>query len=253
MRATSIVGMIAMLVIAGLLVALAVAIVRFQRRRKQIADAAGRLSVEQLEHLYALITKIGSAASTGGVLAYSPVPASHRDYVVSIPEDLPGFPWAGWSFAVEAAKEVSFRRLHDAAAFTGLGGRRYRYVAVPRQATKSGKHRNVFDPARYLEQSPALRDAVVAACPEYPAQLLSFLLCDRNIEFEPINQPRIGTSPAWVQDPEFQSCDTCGKRMALVIQLPGTLVHPKAFHRGTFFLFGCKAHPEQLKTLGQFT
>lgn len=39
----------------------------------------------------------------------------------------------------------------------------------------------------------------------------------------------------------------------LVLQLPGTVISSKSFHRGTFYLFGCARHPEQTKSLGQFT
>ena len=111
----------------------------------------------------------------------------------------------------------------------------------------------MFDPGRCIAASPALADALREVSPGHPRELLSYLVCNERIEFEPIDQSRIGTNPAWVQDPELPSCRRCGTRMALIVQLPGDVVHPRAFHRGTFFLFGCRKHPEETKTVAQYT
>lgn len=113
----------------------------------------------------------------------------------------------------------------------------------------------MFSPGDYVARSPALLDALTALCAAYPRELLAFLLCvgRESFEFEPIDQGRIGTTPAWVQDPEYPTCDHCRKRMQLIVQLPGMVISEKAFHRGTFFLFGCPVHPHHTKQLGQFT
>jgi hypothetical protein len=137
-----------------------------------------------------------------------------------------------------------------------LLGRVYRLVRVPRHQTKnSTKQRNAYSSQQYIAKNPALLSALGDVCRKYPDDLLSYLLCvgRESFEFEPIDQVRIGTSPAWVQDPEYPICDDCKKRMRLVLQLPGTLVSKKSFHRGTFYLFGCATHPHQTKSLGQFT
>lgn len=93
------------------------------------------------------------------------------------------------------------------------------------------------------------------ACPENPHGLLAYLLCAgrESYEFEPIDQARVGTSPSWVQDPQHQLCPQCQRRMSLILQLPGTLLSHQAYHRGTFFLFGCPTHPTETSSLGQFT
>jgi hypothetical protein len=154
------------------------------------------------------------------------------------------------------SEEVAFNIVEGATAETLLLGNVYRPVQVPRhKAKRSAKVRNAFSPEKYLANSPALRKALEEVCPEYPAELLAYLLCigSESFEFEPINQARIGTSPAWVQDPSHPSCDQCGKRMQLILQLPGTTISKKALHRGTFYLFGCTRHPDQITSLGQFT
>jgi hypothetical protein len=150
---------------------------------------------------------------------------------------------------------VQFRFVDTTEQLTQLLGRQYRAVAVPRVRIKSGKARNRFNPKQYLKDNAELEEKLARICPQYPAELLSYLLCagQESFEFEPIFQARIGTSSAWVQEPEFKYCPRCDKRMALILQVPGSLIHPKRFHSGTFFQFGCKAHPDQTASLGQFT
>ncbi|MEW6366226.1 MAG: hypothetical protein AB1714_16485 [Acidobacteriota bacterium] len=176
--------------------------------------------------------------------------------LIPIPTGLPDFPWAGRVVEVKVAETVEFRFVKSVAAEPWLLGRAYRPVRVARHQTKNrAEARNTFSPRWYVANSKELLEALWAVCPKYPTELLSYLLCvgGLSFEFEPIDQGRIGTSPAWVQDPEHQTCDKCKKRMYLVLQLPGTVISKKAFHRGTFFFFGCRAHPNETKTLAQFT
>jgi len=106
-----------------------------------------------------------------------------------------------------------------------------------------------------VKDSPLLRERLLAVCSKYPDGLLSYLLCAGrdSFEFEPVCQGRIGTSAAWVQGPAFQYCDRCKKRMLLIVQLPGTLLHRKALHGATFYFFGCKDHPDRTATVSRFT
>lgn len=243
-------------VLGAAAVALAVIILRFARKARHIAAAAGAATPQQLERIYALVEGTGTVASTGYVLARTNQRAAGQDCLVPIPQALHDFPWAGQVVEVTVSDAVRFRFTEAAASEPVLLGQVYRPVRVPRrQAKRSGKAHNVFAPDGYLAGNPELQQALQAVCPRHPAELLSYLLCAGRAshEFEPIDQVRIGTSAAWVQDPEPQACDRCGQRMGLVLQLPGTVISKKAFRRGTFYLFGCVAHPDQTKTLGQYT
>ena len=97
--------------------------------------------------------------------------------------------------------------------------------------------------------------ALRALCPRYPSELLAYLLSTglATFEFDGINQARIGGTPAWIQDPEFPVCPQCGKRMKFILQLPGSLLHKKGFQEATFYLFGCKQHPENIQSVEQYS
>ena len=83
--------------------------------------------------------------------------------------------------------------------------------------------------------------------------LLSYLLCAGldSFEFEPIDQARIATYPAWAQSPEHRTCNTCRAPMILIVQVPGTLI--SANDLGIHYLLGCRAHPDQTEAVTQFT
>lgn len=243
-------------VLLAAVAALAVALVRFNRKRLHIARCASSASSAQLEHIYTLVEKLGTVSAVGYVLARTNRLSAETRCLVPVPNELEGFPWAGRVIEAKVSKDVDFQFVQADVVEPTLLGHVYRLVRVPRHQTKgSAKERNTFSPERYVGGSPALVSALEVVCPEYPQELLSYLLCvGRNsFEFEPIDQARIGTGPAWVQDPAHQTCEECKKRMKLVLQLPGTVLSEKAFHRGTFYLFGCVSHPHRTKTIGQFT
>lgn len=236
--------------------ALAVVLVRFNRKRLYVARCAATTTPEQLERIYSLVEQTGTRAANGYVLARTNKTTTETRCLVPIPKGLPEFPWAGRVVEATVSNTVELQFVEAAAFEPSLLGHVYRPVQVPRHPTKSStKERNTFSPERYVANSAELSAALSTVCPKYPTELLSYLLCvgRASFEFEPIDQARIGTSPAWVQDPEHQTCDECKRRMHLVLQLPGTVISKKAFHRGTFYLFGCVTHPDRTKTLGQFT
>lgn len=242
-------------IFVGLAAALAVIIIRFNRKRLHIIRAAAGATDEQLECIYRRIEASSAEAPNGFILGRTNKQAHDERCLIAIPHSLENFPWAGRVVQIEVERDVKFRFADESVGCTRLLGKEYRAVAVPRSRTKTGKLRNTFSPQRYISESSGLREKLTAVCPRYPEELLSYLLCAgrESFEFEPIDQARIGTSAAWVQDPEFKYCPLCKRRMSLIIQLPGTLAHRKAFHRGTFFLFGCATHPDQTASSGQFT
>ena len=243
---------IAVLVAVG---ALAVALIRFNRKRLLVIRAAAAATDQQLEDVYRLVEACGTEAPSGFVLARTNDMRPDSASIVHLPSGLEDFPWGSRSIAVEAEREVRLRVVDAAAQPTRLLGRRYRPVAVPRYAGKSGKVRNRFIPSQYVKGNAELRAQLQSICPLYPEELLSYLLYAgrASFEFEPIDQARIGATPAWVQDPEFQYCDSCQKRMALILQIPGTLVHENAYNGATFYLFGCRQHADRTATVAQFT
>jgi hypothetical protein len=194
---------------------LAVLLVGFHRKHVHIIRAASGATDAQLEDIYQQVEAGGSEVSKGWVLARTNAVVEDESCIVRVP-DLPDFPWSGKSIRIEADKSVQFRLNEEKAPHTQLLGRIYTPVAVPRIQLKSGKARNRFDPKQYLKSNAALRDKLAAVCPEYP-------------------------------------CGQCKKRLGLILQQPGTLVHKKAFHAGTFYLFGCASHPDQTATIVQYT
>ncbi|WP_273429771.1 hypothetical protein [Chitinibacter tainanensis] len=244
-----------LLAIVAIAIPLAIAVVRFNRKRRYIESAASAASSKQLNSIYEQIEQVGTVPSNGFVLAHSNELSSETRCLVPVPE-LANFPWAGRVVEITADTDVHFHFVDSTVTEPTLLGRVYRPVSIPRHKTKNAqKERNVFSPERYLIHNEKLHLALSEICPKYPSELLSYLLCigRESYEFEPIDQARIGTSPAWVQDPENQTCPECNRRMQLILQIPGTVISKRAFHRGTFYLFGCNRHPHQTKSIGQFT
>ncbi len=234
---------------------LAFVLVRFNIKRLRIIRVAATATDQQLEEIYRLVEAIGSERPNGFVLARLNRVAGDFSCIVAIPQQMRRFPWAGKSVAVQVDTDVRFRLVDDHERKADFLGREYRLVALPRIRSKIGKIRNLFVPTTYARKNEVLREKLASICPEYPTELLSYLLCvgQETFGFEPMRQGRIGTTPEWVQDPEFQYCDQCNKRMALIVQLPGRLLHKKAFQEGTFYFFGCKTHPDRTRTVAQFT
>ena len=229
---------------------------RFNVRRRRVIRCVQEATDPDLEEIYAAIEAIGSEPPNGYVLARTNRRASSEQLVVPLLGIEPS-PWRQRQVEIVVGKEVNFSVV-ELTTITSpqLLGKVYRPVAVPRHKTKTGrKHRNVFEPSRYFEQSERLRNALMAICPDDPVAVLSYLLCAgrESFEFEPIDQARIGTSPAWVQEPEYPACPICRARLTLILQVPGPILSRSSFHRGTFFLFGCAKHPENTQSLGQFT
>lgn len=252
----SLLAAIGTVAISAAILAVAVVVVRFNRKRLYVCRCAEAATPEQLERIYTLVEQTGTVGANGYVLARTNLTTSETRCLVPIPKDPAEFPWGGKVIEATVATEVKFQFVDSAVAAPCLLGHVYRLVQVPRRKIKnSAKERNTFSPGRLAAGSIELSEALGVVCPKYPLELLSYLLCvgRASFEFEPIDQGRIGTSPAWVQDPEHQTCEECNKRMHLVLQLPGTVLSTKAFHRGTFYLFGCLIHPHRTKTLGQFT
>ncbi len=237
----------------GFFIALAVVLIRFNQRRLAIARIAAAATSDDLESIYNLIEDTTREPPCGCVFGRTNQKASHTRCIVALPQGLDDFSWSGRSVEIESAEEVVFRFIDQPVAETACAGRVFRPVRVPRIKLSSGKYRNVFSPKRLLASSDTLEAALRRLSHKYPDDLLSYLLCvgRESFEFEPIDQARIGTSPAWVQDPEWPTCPRCRRRQSLILQIPGTLFSPQ--RKGTYYWFGCKKHPDATQVVEQFT
>ena len=241
-------------IVGGSILAIGIVLVRFNRKRLRIARVAAATTSEKLESIYRLIEETVRENPSGCVLGRTNRNAPHARCIVRLPNGLVTFPWSGRTVEIEAAEEVTFRFIDDAVHETAFAGSVFRPVLVPRTKLSSGKFRNVFSPKRLVASSDSVASALRQLCPDEPDDLLSYLLCvgRESFEFEPIDQARIGTSPAWVQDPEWPICSRCNRRLGLILQVPGTLLSPKK-RRGTYYWFGCKEHTELTTVVEQFT
>jgi hypothetical protein len=242
-----------LLLAAAVLLALALALYLFDRKRRHIIQAAASASDEQLDRIYNLLEQCGPAPPTRCALARTNRQAPGSDCAVTLPAWLAEFPWAGRTISVQAGDPVVFRFTEEGVPEPRFLGKVYKIVGIPRMRVKARKTRSSLSPTRCLARSDALRRALAEVCPRYPAELLSYLVCTgaTTFEFEPSNQSLVGTTPAWVQAPEYPRCDQCQGRMTLILQLPGAMLASRSAE-ATFYWFGCKQHPDSTKTVTQF-
>lgn len=145
-----------------------------------------------------------------------------------------------------------FDFVESAVAEPRLRGSIFRVVPMPAVTEADCDNAKVL--SRFVEEQPELKAALSALCPQYPAEFLQCLLSGTDtFELDSIDQVQLGGCPSWVQDEDFPSSDRCGQQMSLILQLPGTLLPGKTSPRGTFYFFGCLEHPDQTKTVAQFT
>lgn len=241
------------LAIAAGLLAFVIAAAKQSRKRRAVEQFLAQASPEQTSRIKKLVESIGTEPSVGGLL----VDSGERENGVtsiSIPEGIHDLPWAGKSVKFSFSPEPIFSVSEENSGRTLIGGRVYQYMAVPRIKTKSGKLRNVFDLARYTELCPELLPLLKEISEDYPIETLSAILWNGELgPPEPVDQLRIGTSTAWMQQPEWQYCEICRKRMKLIVQVPGPETGEKTYRESTLYLFGCNDHPHETKSLAQFS
>ncbi len=196
-----------------------------------------------------LIAETTSEAPSAAILVRSNESASDNECLIHIPEDLHDFPWAGLTVRVNAVDVGAPKPRHICdfveSTFKGIRikGRLYETQYVPRVRLKTGKRQNVYSSKRLMDLSPELRNIAKKAFPEAPEKFVS--------EFYSYSSEgsRIGGSPTWAQDPEFQQCDLCQRRMSLILQL--TASDLKAGTDEIVYFWGCRRHPHVNKTTYQ--
>lgn len=245
-------SIIVTLVIAALLSPLALLIVRFSWKRRHIIRCARAATEEQLETIYSLLDCVGPESAPSAVLARTNRNACDNKWLIPVPQVLK--PWGGRVVSADTVPDLSFTVVESAVSEPRLRGKVYRMVPMPPITEEDGQNVSTIL-FRFVREHPQLKSMLDGVCTRYPGELLQYLLCTgaETFELDPMDLVQLGGSPSWVQDEEFPFCEQCQKQMSLILQVPGTLLPGRAIPRGTFFFFGCAAHPEQTKTVGQFT
>jgi hypothetical protein len=261
---------VAVIVLAALLTPLAVLLIRYNRKRLHILRCVRSASQEQLEAIYSLLERLqpepshrvlartNREATEGdgltnqdGLILVPPSSSPWTDQDGLIPVPSSSSPWSGRVIAVRGGTEAVFDFVESAVTEPRLRGRIFRIVPMP-PVTEADWDNVETVLSRFVEEQPELKAALSALCPQYPAELLQCLLSAADT-FALEDQIQLGGSPSWVQDAEYPSCDLCRQQMSLIVQLPGTLLPGRSSPRGTFYFFGCLEHPDQTKTVAQFT
>jgi hypothetical protein len=242
-------SIVVVIVLAALLMPLAVLLIGFNRKRLHILRCVRSASQEQLEGIYSLLERLQPEPSHR-VLARTNCETPNLDGLIPLPSS--SSPWSGRVIAVRGGTKAVFEFVESAVTEPRLRGRILRVVPMP-PVTEAEWDNDATVLNRFVEEQPDLKAALSALCPQYPAELLQCLLSTETFELDPDDQVQLGGSPSWVQDEEYPSCDLCGRQMSLILQLPGTLLPGRTSPRGTFYFFGCLEHPDQTKTVAQFT
>lgn len=255
LRETALLQFLLVIVIGGSLLAFGVMFILGNLKRLRIVKAAKGATNEQLQSIYHLVGAPSTEPTTCYVLGRTNQEAGTAENIVVIPNSMGDFPWAGRVVEIHMAEPVvfHFRELQDAG--TCLGGWIYLPVAVPCRVTATGSIRSCFSPNRYVAENAALNKELSVICSRYPQELLSYLLCigTENVRYEPMDQARIGGEPAWMQTPETPYlCEYCQQSLALILQLPGSVLGVPHYHEATFYWLGCQQHSDHTRLVTQY-
>ena len=242
---------VAVVVLGAFLILMAALLVPYNLKRRHIIGCARSASDAQLEAIYSWLDRNVPQPPACVVLARINRRANDDRWLIPIPSLVT--PWGGRVISANIDGDVSFTLVESNVVEPQLRGKIFRLVPMP--PTTDEDWQDVGTPlVRFTKEHPQLQSALEGICPKHPAELLQYLLGAgaETFELDPMNQVQLGGSPAWVQDEEFPLCRECQRPMKLILQVPGTMLR-KAMPRGTFFFFGCVEHPEQTRTVGQFT
>lgn len=243
------------IVIGGSLLAFGVMFILGNLKRLRIVRAAKGATKEQLQSIYHLVGASGAEPTKCYVLGRTNQEAETVENIVVIPNAMGDFPWAGRVIGIQMAEPVVFHFRESQDVETCLEGRIYLPVAVPCRVTATGDIRSCFSPGRYVTENTALNKELSDVCPNFPQELLSYLLCvgTENVRFEPMDQARIGSEPAWMQTPEAPFlCEYCQQPLTLILQLPGSVLGVSHYHEATFYWLGCLQHTDHTQLVTQY-
>ncbi len=235
--------------------AFAIGLVRFNLKRMHIKRAAEAASDEALDAVWREIESLSDEPPTAAILVRTNGTPHSDASAISIPSDLRGFPWAGWTLHCASEEQLELRKGAAPDGCSGLAGLQLRSLLIPRFKTKSGKFRNAYAPSKYLQRSRLLRGQLAGICERYPEELLGHLLSlTDTFEFDALRQVRISGSPGWAQTAAFRSCPTCGRKAQFVVQIPGELLPSRRRSRpDACYVYSCRHHPTEVELVVQYT
>lgn len=225
---------------------------RWRREHVQISALLADFPEAAFREILAQIESLRTGPSRGCTLIMKPAARADGAFGMIVPQGIPEFPWSGWRVSAQFIdRDQSQRRVP--VAFTlhepgTLPEAEFKLTTVsidaqffwpPYRSTCGKRGGHIFAVARYLKLSPGLKALAEQFYSSNPEALVEALLSDRGILRSPV---RVGLAPEWIQGGRFQKCPQCRKAMRLVIQIEGSLIHPR-LAEGNFYLFGCERHP----------
>ncbi len=218
---------------------------------RQVVDNANN---KDLDNIYEVLSDMADNSSSNYIVVRSNADSALKGDMITLPTRINNFPWAGKVVHISPGPQTTMVINNENAGLTQLGGRTYTIIPVPLVSDVSGQDYIQYSPYKWLDQNKALASAVSRLSLRHAEKILSYLVTPGkdDFNFEPAYQVRIGGGISWVDKPISPLCDNCGEPMSFILQCPGSLLnHPDTAH-ATFYLFGCKDHPDQTICISQY-
>ena len=218
---------------------------------RQLVDNASEIDIN---NIYDALANMAGESPQSYIVGRTSATAKTGDDLIILPRNMPDLPWAGKVVHINTGPQTSMTINENNAQQTQLGGREYTNVPVPVFTDESGREYVQYSPYKWLNQSEALVSAVSRLSSRDAEKILSYLVTPgkEDFSFEPAYQVRIGSGISWVQKPVKPTCDICDEQMSFILQCPGSVLNNDDTKHATFYLFGCKDHPEQLECVTQY-
>ena len=222
---------------------------------QHIRHVFSNASAADLNAIYSALTDLGTASGLAHVLARTNTQAESDSNIISLPGNMPGFPWAGKVVHITPGIHTSMVINNENSGQVQLGGRVYTCLPVPTATSpETGQRYIQHSPYKWLDQGDVLSSAARHLSPRYAEKLLAYLVTPGkdNFDFEPAYQVRIGEGISWIQKPAVPQCEICGERMRFILQCPGSLLNDEESKQAIYYLFGCQEHPVHLQVVTQY-
>lgn len=221
---------------------------------KNIRQLVDNASETDINNIYNALARMAGEPSCTYIVGRTNATTQIDDDKITLPQTLQDFPWAGKVVHIDSGPRTTMDINETNAGPTQLGGRIYATVPVPSFTNESGQDYVQYSPYKWLGQSEALVSAVSRLSSRYAEKILSYLVTPGkdDFSFEPAYQVRIGDGISWVQKSVKPVCEICGEPMSFILQCPGSLLNNEDTRFATYYLFGCKDHPEQIECVTQY-
>jgi hypothetical protein len=221
---------------------------------KNIQQAIESANEKDIYAIYEALSQMAGKSSHTYIVGRTNAIAQTDGDMITLPQTLKDSPWAGQVVHINAGPQINMVINDTDAGPIQLGGRVYATIAVPSNINESGNDYVQYSPYKWLGQSDALVSAVSRLSPRYAEKLLSYLVTPGkdDFSFEPAYQVRIGEGVSWVKKPVVPVCDVCREPMSFILQCPGSLLNNRDTQYATYYLFGCKKHPDRTECVSQY-